>query len=98
VTSDGVSLLAVRHEVERKMWLLVGNPGHVVGGDAYPFSVQIDHLPDTVSQLDVKYAEVTADSTNFNFSKQYKLDVKQQRANLDLDIPTPSTVYMELTW
>jgi hypothetical protein len=98
VTSDGVGLLAVRHEEERIMWILVGNPGKGGSGDSYALSIQIEPMPDTVSQLNVKYAEVTADTTSFNFSKQYKLDVQQRSARFDLQVPSPSTVYMELTW
>ena len=98
LTSDGVGLLAVRHEQERIMWILVGNPGPNIGGPDYPLSIEISPIPDTVSQLNVKYAEVTANSTSFNFSKQYKLDVQEQKARFDLNIPTPSTAYIELTW
>lgn len=98
LTSDGVALLAVRHEEDRIIWILVGNPGKVADEESYPLSIQLDPMPDTVSQLNVKYAEVTANTTSFNFSKQFKIDIQQQTARIDLELPTPSTVYLELTW
>ncbi len=98
-TSDGISLLAVRHTDEKKIWVIVANPGDGTSTDRARLAFSISDFPSTAELVKWQLAHVDVESApQLQFTEGGERAPVDGTLHFDEMIETPTVLYYELTW
>jgi hypothetical protein len=98
-TSDGLSLLAVRHTEEKKIWIIVANPGDGGSNSRARLAFSITDFPSSAELVKWQLAHVDVDSApQLQFTEGGERAPADGTLSFDEMIETPTVLYYELTW